>query len=77
MSIDYRENRLYVEKNMKTYNMTLAESVIDYLDSHEIPHDKLRQHFDQGMILKIKAALAPLRKNRVERKPMFLGFIKG
>lgn len=75
--VDYKVNRLYVEYNIKTHNMTLAEAVVDFLDTHEISHDKLRQYFDQGMISKIKAILAPLRKSHIIRKPMFLGFIKG
>jgi tRNA splicing ligase len=75
--VDYKKNRQYVEDNMKTHNMTLAEAVVDFCDTHEVPYDKLRQYFDHGMINKIKAALAPLRKGHVERLQMFLGFIKG
>lgn len=75
--IDFKTNRQYVENNMKTHNMTLVEAVVDFCDTHEIPYEKIKQQFDPGMFEKIKAELAPLREEHIERKPMFLGFING
>lgn len=77
VKIDLIANRLHVENNIKNHNMTLVDAVRDYLDSHEIPYEKIRQHFDAGMMDKIKAKLAPHRKSHTTRKPMFPGFIKG
>lgn len=76
MSKDIIANREYVESNMELHGMNLAESVVDFMNTHEIPLEKIRQYFDQALIDTLKAELAPLRKNHKKRKRMFLGFIK-
>jgi len=73
---NYNRNRKIIEENMTKHNMTLFESIIDFCDSHEIPYDKIRQHFDTGMINKIKQSLKSYFSETIKREPIFLGFIK-
>ena len=61
--IGFRDTRAFIELNIAEHGMSLPEAVVDFLDSHEIPIEKLRQYLDQGLFDQLKADLKSLMKN--------------
>ncbi len=69
--IGFRDARAHIESNMAEYEMSLSEAVVDFLDSHEIPIDKVSSSIDEGLFEQLKAELLPLIKNHEEKTTIY------